>query len=165
MRERTIYLAGGCFWGMEELLRSRHGVIATMVGYVGGVNKNPTYENHSGHAEAVAIKFDEDQTSFKDLLDFFFRIHDPTTKDRQGNDMGESYRSAIFYQNDDEKTEAEDIIEMINESGFCPSPIVTSLEKFEHFWPAEEYHQNYLQKNPGGYTCHFLRSEMPILGN
>ena len=150
---------------MEELLRSRPGVIATMVGYVGGVNKNPTYENHPGHAEAVAIKFDEDQTSFKELLDFFFRIHDPTTKDQQGNDMGASYRSAIFYQNDDEKTEAQNIIDMINKSGFCSEPIVTTLEKFEHFWPAEEYHQDYLQKNPGGYTCHFLRSEVPILGS
>ena len=146
--------AGGCFWGMEELIRKQPGVINTRVGYTGGKNENPTYENHPGHAEAVEIEYDDSKTSFKKLLDLFFRIHNPTTINRQGNDIGDSYRSAIFYANDEEKKEAEDFITMVNKSGKWKDPVVTTLEPLKRFWSAEEYHQNYLQKNPGGYTCH-----------
>jgi len=154
---KRIVLAGGCFWGMQELLRSQKGVVETRVGYTGGSVKDPTYENHAGHAEAVEIKYDPDKTSYRKLLDFFFRIHDPTTVNRQGNDIGASYRSAIFYGNDEEKREAEQFIDIVNTSGRWDSPVVTSLEKLGRFYSAEEYHQDYLRKNPGGYTCHFRR--------
>ena len=153
---KKIVLAGGCFWGMEELIRKQPGVINTRVGYTGGRNENPTYENHPGHAEAVEIEYDDSKTSFKKLLDLFFRIHNPTTINRQGNDIGDSYRSAIFYANDEEKKEAEDFITMVNKSGKWKDPVVTTLEPLKRFWSAEEYHQNYLQKNPGGYTCHAI---------
>lgn len=151
------YLAGGCFWGMEELFRELEGVVDTEVGYSGGENKDPTYDNHPGHAETLAIEYVPEKISYKDLLDFFFRIHDPTTINRQGNDIGTSYRSAIFYQSDSEKKDAEAFIEIVNESGKWKEPVVTRLEPFKNFYSAEDYHQDYLKKNPGGYTCHSVR--------
>ena len=153
---KKIVLAGGCFWGLEDLLRTQTGVVETEVGYCGGTNENPTYENHPGHAEAVEITYDPEKTSFKKLLDFFFQIHNPTTLNQQGNDKGTSYRSAIFYSNEEEKSIAEEIIEIVNESGRWADPVVTTLEPLTKFWPAEGYHQDYLQKNPGGYTCHAI---------
>jgi peptide-methionine (S)-S-oxide reductase len=155
--KKTAYLAGGCFWGLEELFREEKGVLETTAGYTGGENENPTYENHPGHAEALEIIYDDEQTNFENLLDFFFRIHDPTTVNRQGNDIGSSYRSAIFYQNEDEKSVAQKFIDKVNESGRWSSPVVTSLEPLTKFYSAEEYHQDYLRKNPGGYTCHYER--------
>jgi len=152
----NIVLAGGCFWGLEDLIRSQPGVIETDVGYTGGDNENPTYENHSGHAEAVEITYDTEKTDYKKLLDFFFQIHNPTTLNQQGNDKGVSYRSAIFYANDVEKNIAEEMIEIVDESGRWPDPVVTTLEPLERFWVAEKYHQDYLQNNPGGYTCHSI---------
>jgi len=153
---KKIVLAGGCFWGLEDLIRKQPGVINTQVGYAGGKVKNPTYENHEGYAEAVEIEYDENITSFKKLLDFFFQIHDPTTLNRQGNDIGASYRSAIFYGNKDEKREAKNFIDIVNKSKRWKNPVVTTLEPLKKFYPAEEYHQDYLQKNPGGYTCHAI---------
>ena len=142
---------------MEELFRSLPGVIDTEVGYMGGQNENPTYEHHPGHAEALKIVYDPTRTSYDALLDFFFRIHDPTTLNRQGNDVGTSYRSAIFYASDDQKRQAEAAMQRIDEMGIYTGKPVTSLEPFVKFWPAEEYHQDYLQKNTGGYTCHYVR--------
>lgn len=153
---KKIILAGGCFWGLEDLIRKQIGVINTQVGYTGGNIINPTYENHEGHAEAVEIEYDIDKTSYKKILDFFFQIHNPTTLNRQGNDKGTSYRSAIFYQNDEEKKEAEDFIDIVNKSKRWENPVVTTLEPFTKFYPAEEYHQDYLQKNLNGYTCHAI---------
>lgn len=150
-------LAGGCFWGMEELIRAQPGVLDTEVGYTGGDNKNPTYRNHPGHAEAIKIIFDESVTSFKEMLDFFFRIHNPTTLNRQGNDIGTSYRSTIFYQNAGQLKEAEEMIEIVNKSGRWGAPVMTTLEAYDEFWNAEDYHQDYLQKTPNGYTCHAIR--------
>lgn len=155
--DKKAYLAGGCFWGMEDLFRAQLGVKNTEVGYTGGKNENPTYEFHPGHAEALEISYDSEKTDFKHLLDFFFRVHDPTTLNQQGNDRGTSYRSAIFYQGEKEKKEAEDFIQLVNASGRWKEPVVTSLEPFDAFWKAEDYHQDYLVKNPGGYTCHFVR--------
>lgn len=158
---KKIILAGGCFWGLQELMRKQQGVIGTTAGYAGGDppvgGENPTYENHEGHAEAVEIEYDTRKTSYKKLLDFFFQIHDPTTLNRQGNDRGTSYRSAIFYGSDEEKKEAEKFIDIVNKSGRWKNPVVTTLEPLKMFYPAEDYHQDYLQKNPGGYTCHFIR--------
>lgn len=151
---KKIVLAGGCFWGLEDLIRKQPGVINTQVGYTGGVVKNPTYENHEGHAEAIEIEYNEDKTSYKNLLDFFFQIHNPTTQNQQGNDIGTSYRSAIFYDNDQEKKEAENFIKIVYESKRWKDPVVTTLEPLEKFYLAEDYHQDYLQKNPEGYTCH-----------
>lgn len=162
MSTKTAYLAGGCFWGLEELFRAEPGVVDTEVGYAGGDNDNPTYENHSGHAETLKITYDDTKTDYKKLLDFFFRVHDPTTKNRQGNDVGASYRSAIFYANEDEKQIAEEVIGLTNESRLYDGRVVTSLEPFKGFYTAEDYHQNYLQKNPGGYSCHYVRSEKPL---
>ncbi len=153
---KKIILAGGCFWGLEDLIRSQPGVVNTEVGYAGGMVENPTYENHEGHAEAVEIEYDTEKTSYKKLLDFFFQIHDPTTLNQQGNDVGTSYRSAIFYGNEEEKKEAENFIDIVNNSKRWKDPVVTSLEPFVKFYPAEEYHQDYLQKNKGGYTCHAI---------
>jgi peptide-methionine (S)-S-oxide reductase len=153
---KKIIVAGGCFWGLEELIRIQVGVISTEVGYTGGTNENPTYENHPGHAEAVEIEYDTTKTSYKNLLDFFFQIHNPTTLNQQGNDRGTSYRSAIFYQNEDERKEAEEFIEIVNKSKRWQNPVVTTLEPFKIFYKAEDYHQDYLQKNPGGYTCHAI---------
>lgn len=154
---KKIVLAGGCFWGVQELIRQQPGVIKTRVGYTGGAVDNPTYQNHEGHAEAVEIEYDPAVTSYKKLLDFFFQIHDPTTLNQQGNDRGDSYRSAIFYGNDEEKKEAEDFIKIVERSGRWAKLVVTTLEPLKKFYPAEEYHQDYLQKNPGGYTCHAIR--------
>lgn len=159
MAEQKMYVAGGCFWGLEELMRNQHGVLDTEVGYSGGDNESPTYENHPGHAETLEITYDDQVTSRDMLWDYFFRIHDPTTMNRQGNDVGSAYRSAIFYQDDEEKQTANAFIQKVNESGLYDDPVVTSLESFSKFWPAEDYHQDYLQKNPGGYSCHYLRSE------
>lgn len=153
---KKAYLAGGCFWGLEELFRKIPGVIDTEAGYTGGENEHPTYRNHPGHAEALEITYDDSQTSYRKLLDRFFSIHNPTTLNRQGNDMGTSYRSAIFYQSDEEKAEAQDFIAIVNASGYWKDPVVTTLEPFTAFWPAEPEHQDYLQNNPGGYTCHLV---------
>ena len=154
---RKAYIAGGCFWGMEDLFRNRKGIFDTEVGYQGGQNDNPTYKYHPGHAEGIELTYDPSQTNFREILDYFFRIHNPTTIDRQRNDMGSSYRSAIFIQNEEEKSIAEEVIEIVNSSGRWDGKIVTTLESFSTFWPAEENHQDYLVKNPGGYTCHFER--------
>jgi peptide-methionine (S)-S-oxide reductase len=154
---KKAYLAGGCFWGMEDLFRVRPGVVDTEVGYLGGKIENPTYENHPGHAEGIEITYDADKTTYKELLDYFFRMHDPTTVDRQGNDKGSSYRSAIFVQTEEEISDATEFTKIVNESGRWPGPVVTTLESFTKFWPAEEYHQDYLVKHPNGYTCHFER--------
>lgn len=162
LSHKKMYVAGGCFWGLEELFRKEPGVVDIEVGYTGGKNKNPTYEFHPGHAEALAITYDESKTTFLKILDFFFRAHNPTTYNRQGNDVGDSYRSAIFYQNEEEKKKAEIMIQKVNESGLWTDPVVTTLEPFGEFFSAEEYHQDYLQKNPGGYTCHYLRKAEPI---
>ena len=142
---------------MEDLFRTRKGILDTEVGYQGGVNDNPTYRNHPGHAEAVELTYDADETSFRELLDYFFRVHNPTTIDQQGNDIGSSYRSAIFIQNDEEQKVAEEVIAIVNKSGRWEGDVVTALEPFATFWPAEPEHQDYLVKNPNGYTCHFER--------
>lgn len=153
---KNIVLAGGCFWGLQDLIRSQPGVVSSEVGYTGGSVVNPTYDNHEGHAEAVSIEYDPEKTSYKKLLDFFFQIHNPTTLNRQGNDRGTSYRSAIFYGNEEERKEGEDFIKLVNDSKRWSDPVVTALEPFTTFYKAEEYHQDYLQKNPGGYTCHAI---------
>lgn len=152
--KRFAYFAGGCFWGLEELFSKQKGVLEIIAGYCGGSNANPSYENHPGHAETIEIAYDESKIDFWHLLDFFFRIHDPTTKDRQGNDVGNSYRSAIFYQSEEERKEAEDFIKIVNGSHRWSSSVITSLEPFKVFYKAEDYHQDYLKKNPNGYTCH-----------
>lgn len=151
---KKAYLAGGCFWGMEELFRKLPGVLETGAGYTGGKKENPTYENHDGHAEALEVVYDDEIISYKNILDFFFCIHNPTTLNSQGNDIGTSYRSAIFYQDEAEKKQAEDFIEIVNNSGKWENKVATTLEPFSIFYKAEDYHQDYLQKNPGGYTCH-----------
>ncbi len=153
---KHAYLAGGCFWGLEELLRTQPGVINVDAGYTGGTNDAPTYDNHPGHAEALDIEYDDTKTSYQAILDFFFQIHNPTTLNQQGNDIGTSYRSAIFYQDESEKKQAEDFIKIVDDSKRWPGPVVTTLEPFTKFWKAEEYHQDYLQKNPNGYTCHAI---------
>jgi peptide-methionine (S)-S-oxide reductase len=154
--EKAI-LAGGCFWGMEELIRELPGVTSTVVGYTGGNVPNATYRNHGTHAEAIAIEFDPEKLSYRQLLQFFFQIHNPTTKNRQGNDIGLSYRSAIFYLNEEQKKTAENLIAEMNASGVWPGPVVTEVAAATDFWDAEEEHQAYLQKHPNGYTCHYLR--------
>lgn len=162
MKTETAILAGGCFWGMEEILRQIPGVIETEVGYTGGTLSNPRYEDthdsKSGHAEAVKITFDPSKLSYADLLEkWFFRMHDPTTLNRQGNDVGTQYRSAIFYTTDEQKKVAEEVKARVDKSGKWKKPVVTEITKASQFWRAEDYHQDYLQKNPGGYTCHFMR--------
>ena len=154
---RKAYIAGGCFWGMEELFRHRKGIVDTEVGFQGGENENPTWAYHPGHAESVEITYNADETNFKEILDFFYCIHNPTTLDSQGNDKGSSYRSAIFIQNEEEQKIAEEVIDIVNTSGKWQQPIVTTLEPIAKFWPAAEGHQDYLQKNPNGYICHFQR--------
>ncbi len=154
--ERAV-LAGGCFWGMQDLIRKLPGVTSTRVGYSGGDVRNATYRNHGNHAEAIEIMFDPARTSFRNLLEFFFQIHDPTTKDRQGNDRGESYRSAIFYANTVQKAVAEDTIADVDASGLWPGKVVTELAPVGDFWEAEPEHQDYLERIPNGYTCHFIR--------
>lgn len=153
---KKAYLAGGCFWGLEDLFRKLPGVVATEAGYTGGENDNPTYENHPGHAEALEIEYDSEIIDYQHILDFFFQIHNPTTLNQQGNDKGTSYRSAIFFQDEEEKSVAEEMIEIVNESGRWEDRVVTTLESYKRFWPAEDYHQDYLVKHPGGYTCHAI---------
>ena len=154
--ERAI-LAGGCFWGMQDLIRNQPGVISTRVGYTGGDVPNATYRNHGTHAEAIEIIFDPTLTTYRNILEYFFQIHDPTTRDRQGNDIGPSYRSAIFYTSRTQKRIAEDTIADVDASGLWPSKVVTEVTAAGDFWEAEPEHQNYLLRNPGGYTCHFVR--------
>ncbi len=154
--ERAI-LAGGCFWGMQDLIRRFPGVTSTRVGYSGGDVPNATYRNHGTHAEAIEIIFEPEKTSFRDLLEFFFQIHDPSTKNRQGNDLGLSYRSAIFYTSDEQRQVAEDTIADVDASGLWPGKVVTELEPAGDFWEAEPEHQDYLERLPNGYTCHFVR--------
>ena len=154
--ERAV-LAGGCFWGMQELLRHKDGVISTRVGYSGGDVPNATYRNHGTHAEAVEIIFDPARINYRDILEFFFQIHDPTTKNRQGNDVGTSYRSAIYYADEAQKAEAIETIKDVEASGLWPGKVVTELAPVGPFWQAEPEHQDYLQRIPNGYTCHFVR--------
>ncbi len=156
-RTETAILAGGCFWGMQELLRRRDGVKFTRVGYTGGENENPTDDSHPGHAEAVEIVFDPDRISYRDILEFFFQIHDPTTKDRQGKYTGSDYRSAIFYTTDEQRQVAADTIADIEASGLWPGRVVTEVSAACPFWEAEAEDQDYLQRYPDGYTCHFPR--------
>jgi peptide-methionine (S)-S-oxide reductase len=154
--ERAV-LAGGCFWGMQDLIRRIPGVLSTRVGYSGGDVKHATYRNHGRHAEAIEIIFDPAKTDFRTLLEFFFQIHDPTTRNRQGNDMGASYRSAIFYTSEEQRKVAEDTIADVNASGLWPGKVVTELAPVGDFWEAEPEHQDYLERYPNGYTCHFVR--------
>ncbi|MEV4884638.1 peptide-methionine (S)-S-oxide reductase [Chitinophaga ginsengisegetis] len=159
--EKAI-LAGGCFWGVEELIRQLPGVISTVVGYTGGDVQNATYRNHGTHAEGIEVTFNSAVLSYRSLLEFFFQIHDPTTRNRQGNDIGTSYRSAIFYRNEAQHETANELIAELNASGKWPGPIVTEVVPATAFWNAEEEHQDYLQKHPHGYTCHFVRPEWKI---
>jgi peptide-methionine (S)-S-oxide reductase len=154
--EKAI-LAGGCFWGMQDLIRRRPGVVSTRVGYTGGDVAQATYDNHDGDAEAIEIAFDPEVTSYRDLLEFFFQIHDPTTRNRQGNDVGASYRSAIFYLNDDQRRIAEQAIADVEASGRWPGSVVTEVTPAGPFWEAEPEHQDYLERYPNGYSCHFPR--------
>ena len=155
--ERSI-LAGGCFWGMQDLIRKRPGIISTRVGYTGGDVTNATYRNHGSHAEGIEILFNNDIVSYRSILEFFFQIHDPTTKFQQGNDRGSSYRSAIYYCSDEQKAEAIQTISDVNASGLWPGPVATELAPASDFWEAEVEHQDYLQRMPNGYTCHFPRN-------
>lgn len=157
MNTEKAILAGGCFWGVEELIRKLPGVVNTTVGYTGGDVQNATYQNHGTHAEAIEITFKPEELSFRKLLEFFFQIHDPTTANRQGNDVGTSYRSAIFYTSAAQKETAENLIAGLNGAHIWKNPIVTQVVPAGDFWVAEEYHQDYLQKSPNGYTCHFIR--------
>ena len=157
MTTEKAILAGGCFWGVQDLLRKLPGVISTRVGYTGGDVPNATYRNHRGHAEAIEIIFDPDKISYRDLLEFFFQIHDPTTLNRQGNDIGTSYRSAIFYLSDTQKQTAEDTIADVDASGLWPGKVVTEVSPAGPFWEAEPEHQDYLENYSDGYTCHFVR--------
>jgi peptide-methionine (S)-S-oxide reductase len=153
----TAILAGGCFWGMQDLVRKLPGVISTRVGYSGGDTPDATYRNHGTHAEALEVVFDPSRLSFRDLLEFFFQVHDPTTRDRQGNDIGTSYRSAIFTTSDEQRAVAEDTIADVDASGLWPGDVVTEVTPAGPFWEAEPEHQDYLQRYPEGYTCHFVR--------
>ena len=155
----TAVLAGGCFWGMEDLIRARGGVVATRVGYTGGSNAHATYRNHPGHAEAIEIVFDPARTSYREILELFFQIHDPSTLNRQGNDVGTSYRSAIFPLSAEQERVALDTIADVDASGLWPGPVVTTIEAAGPFWEAEPEHQDYLERIPNGYTCHFVRRD------
>ncbi|HQS14141.1 peptide-methionine (S)-S-oxide reductase MsrA [Reyranella sp.] len=157
MSQERAVLAGGCFWGMQDLIRRMPGVVSTRVGYTGGNVANATYRNHDGHAEAIEIVFDPSRLSYRQLLEFFFQIHDPSTLDRQGNDRGTSYRSAIFYTSDEQRRVAEDTIADVDESGLWPGKVVTEVTAASDFWEAEPEHQDYLERIPNGYTCHFVR--------
>ena len=159
--ERAV-LAGGCFWGVQDLIRRYPGVISTRVGYTGGEVPNATYRNHGNHAEAIEITFDPQIISYRKLLEFFFQIHDPSTLNRQGNDRGASYRSAIFYANDEQKRIAEDTIADVDASGLWPGKVVTEVAPVGPFWEAEPEHQDYLEKYPDGYTCHFIRPDWTL---
>ena len=153
----TAILAGGCFWGMEDLVRRYPGVLSTRVGYTGGDVPNATYRNHGTHAEAIEIVFDPSQIGYRQILEFFFQIHDPTTKNRQGNDIGPSYRSAIFYLSDEQKRVAENTVRDVDASDLWPGKVVTEIVPAGPFWEAEPEHQDYLERLPDGYTCHFVR--------
>jgi methionine-S-sulfoxide reductase len=155
---RKATLAGGCFWGVQELIRKLPGVVSSEVGYTGGDVANATYENHEGHAEAVEITYDPKKISYEDILVFFFKLHDPTTMNRQGNDVGSSYRSAIFYHDEEQRQIAEKVKARVDKSGAWKRPVVTEIVPAKKFWTAEAYHQDYLQKNPHGYTCHYVRN-------
>jgi len=157
MSTEKAILAGGCFWGMQDLLRRYPGVLSTRVGYTGGKVPQATYRNHEGHAEAIEIVFDPERLSFRKLLEFFFQIHDPTTLNRQGNDVGSSYRSAIFFTTEEQKKVAEDTIADVNASGLWPGKVATEIAPAGPFWEAEPEHQDYLERIPNGYTCHFIR--------
>jgi peptide-methionine (S)-S-oxide reductase len=159
--ERAV-LAGGCFWGMQDLIRKLPGVISTRVGYTGGDVPNATYRNHGMHAEGIEIIYDPSRTNFREMLEFFFQIHDPSTPNRQGNDQGPSYRSAIYFVDDAQKQVAEDTIADVNASGLWPGAVVTELEPVSDFWEAEPEHQDYLERTPHGYTCHFIRPEWKL---
>ena len=159
--ERAV-LAGGCFWGMQDLIRRMDGVISTRVGYSGGDVPNATYRNHGSHAEAIEIVFDPAKLGYRELLEFFFQIHDPSTKDRQGNDIGSSYRSEIFYTTDEQRRVAEDTIADVDASGIWPGPVVTEVAPAGAFWEAEPEHQDYLERIPWGYTCHFARPDWKL---
>ena len=162
MATEKAILAGGCFWGVQDLVRKLPGVISTRVGYTGGDVPNATYRHHRGHAEAIEIVFDPGKISYRDLLEFFFQIHDPTTRNRQGNDIGTSYRSAIFYTSDEQRRVAEDTIADVNASGLWPGKVVTEVTQAGPFWEAEPEHQDYLERNPYGYTCHFVRPDWKV---
>jgi peptide-methionine (S)-S-oxide reductase len=157
MSQERAVLAGGCFWGVQDLIRRYDGVLSTRAGYTGGASSHATYRNHGGHAEALEILFDPERVSYRQLLEFFFQIHDPSTRNRQGNDMGTSYRSAIFYTSDEQKRIAEDTIADVDASGLWPGKVVTEVVPAGEFWEAEPEHQDYLLRYPGGYTCHFVR--------
>ena len=159
MNEERAVLAGGCFWGMQDLIRKRPGIKTTRVGYTGGDVLNATYHNHGTHAEAIEITFDTTMVSYRDILEFFFQIHDPTTVNQQGNDRGLSYRSAIYYVTGDQKNVALDTISDVDVSGIWPGKVVTELEPESAFWEAEPEHQDYLERIPNGYTCHFIRPD------
>ena len=154
--ERAV-LAGGCFWGMEDLIRKLPGIVSTQVGYTGGDVANATYRNHGTHAEGIEIIFDPTRTTFRQLLEFFFQIHDPTTMNQQGNDRGMSYRSAIYYVDEFQKEVASDTIKDVDASGLWPNKVITELDPVSEFWDAEPEHQDYLERIPHGYTCHFIR--------
>ena len=160
---KKAYIAGGCFWGMEELFRVRPGILDTEVGYIGGENDKPSYKYHPGHAEGIELTYDTRATSFKEILDYFYRIHNPTTVDQQGNDRGSSYRSAIFFQDEEEKTISEEVMKIVEDSNKWEGTVVTTLEPYSTFWPAEPEHQDYLIRNPNGYTCHFERFMVPFI--
>lgn len=162
MQTEKAILAGGCFWGVEELIRHQPGVISTVVGYTGGDVANATYRNHGTHAEGIEITYDPSVTTYRRLLEYFFQIHDPTTLNRQGNDRGTSYRSGIYYINEEQKKVAEQLIDEVNASGKWPGKVVTEVKPAGDFWNAEQEHQDYLQKNPWGYTCHFERPEWKL---
>ena len=162
MSEERAILAGGCFWGMQDLIRRYDGVISTRVGYSGGDVPNATYRNHGTHAEAFEIVFDPTRISYRKLLEFFFQIHDPTTLNRQGNDRGLSYRSAIFYASDEQKRVALDTIADVEASGLWPGKVVTEIAPAGPFWEAEAEHQDYLERLPNGYTCHFIRPDWKL---
>jgi len=157
MSEERAILAGGCFWGVQELIRRMDGILSTRVGYTGGTVSHATYRNHAGHAEAIEITFDPTRIGYRRILEFFFQIHDPSTRNRQGNDVGTSYRSAIFHTSDGQKRVAEDTIADVDASGLWPGKVVTEVVPAGDFWEAEPEHQDYLQRIPGGYTCHFVR--------
>jgi len=157
MSTETAILAGGCFWGMQDLIRRYPGVVSTRVGYTGGEVPNATYRNHGNHAEAIEIVFDPEKLSYRKLLEFFFQIHDPTTPNRQGNDRGASYRSAIFTMSEEQRDTAREVIAEVNASGIWPGKVVTEVAEAGAFWEAEAEHQDYLERYPNGYTCHYIR--------
>jgi peptide-methionine (S)-S-oxide reductase len=164
MSEERAVLAGGCFWGMQELIRHKPGVLRTRVGYTGGDVSNASYRDHGTHAEGIEIIFDSDQISYREILSLFFQIHDPTTLNRQGNDTGPSYRSAIYFADQQQKATAEETIAAVNASGLWPGKVITELKPAGDFWEAEREHQDYLQRIPQGYTCHFVRPDWVLPG-